>query len=241
MLLQDLAARIRAQREKRGLKQQDIANALNISPQAVSKWERGENAPDIAILAPLAQLLGVSVDWLLSAREAGMDVFEATVFASSVMGAYKRSLEMAPYDFAAWVNGFFYTLTEAVLRAGGVPIKYVGDGFLCFFAGAGHADRAVQAAKRARALVSEDLRAGLSAGPVYLGSVGHPDYARPDIMGEVVNIAFLTMGWAEAHGKSGVAATEAVLNALDAPVGTGEAEEVNFKGIAKPVRVVEIV
>jgi len=185
--LEQLANKIRSQREKRGLKQQDIANALHISPQAVSKWERGENAPDIAVLGPLACLLGVSVDWLLSAHEERMDVFEATVLVSSVYGAYERSLGMEPRDFATWANGLFLKLTETTLRYDGIPVKYMGDQYLCFFSGARHRERAVTTAQRSKGLVAEDLKIGLSAGDVHLGSVGHPDYARPDIMGEVVN------------------------------------------------------
>ena len=65
MLLGELGQRIRTQRERLGLKQHDIANALQVSPQAVSKWERGENAPDIAVLGELCTLLGVTTDWLL--------------------------------------------------------------------------------------------------------------------------------------------------------------------------------
>ncbi|NCQ28719.1 MAG: helix-turn-helix transcriptional regulator, partial [Armatimonadetes bacterium] len=42
MILNELAGRLRQQREKLGLKQLDVANALQVSPQAVSKWERGE-------------------------------------------------------------------------------------------------------------------------------------------------------------------------------------------------------
>ncbi|MFC1735863.1 helix-turn-helix domain-containing protein, partial [Candidatus Hydrogenedentota bacterium] len=57
MLLEELGNRIRSQRKKRGLKQRDVANALQISPQAVSKWERGENAPDVGMLSSLARLL----------------------------------------------------------------------------------------------------------------------------------------------------------------------------------------
>jgi predicted transcriptional regulator len=44
MVLKDLGNRIRARREKLGLKQQDMAKSLGIGPQAVSKRERGENA-----------------------------------------------------------------------------------------------------------------------------------------------------------------------------------------------------
>lgn len=241
MLLQDLAKRIRGQREKRGLKQQDIANALGISPQAVSKWERGENAPDIAVLASLAQLLGVTVDWLLAAHEARRDVFEAAVLVSSVNGAYDRSLGMEPRDFATWANGLFYQLTELTLRYGGVPIKYMGDGYLCFFSGAAHSRRAVETALRARAMTNEDLQLGLSAGPVYLGAVGHPEYARPDVMGEVVNIAFLVMNWAAEHATSGIAATEAVAREAADLAQPGTAADVSFRDIDHPVRVVELV
>ena len=44
MNLDELGNRIREQRIKQRLKQQDIANALMLSAQAVSKWERGENS-----------------------------------------------------------------------------------------------------------------------------------------------------------------------------------------------------
>ncbi|HOE64956.1 MAG TPA: helix-turn-helix domain-containing protein [Candidatus Hydrogenedentes bacterium] len=241
MNLRDLGLRIRAQREKRGLKQQDVANALGISPQAVSKWERGENAPDIAVLSPLARLLGVSADWLLDDATDRKDVFEATVLASSVHGAYERSLHMEPRDFAAWANGLFYTLTETTQRYGGVPIKYMGDQFLCFFSGHDHAARAIQTALRAKRIIAEDLKIGLSTGQVYLGSVGHPDYARPDIMGEVVNIAFLTLGWAESETQSGIAAMQAVLDAAGTTtITTVRSKKVSFRGIERPVAVCEI-
>ena len=75
MLLIELGQRLRTQRERLGLKQNDVANALQVSPQAVSKWERGENCPDIATLGPLARLLGVSTDWLLDAHGENQDVF----------------------------------------------------------------------------------------------------------------------------------------------------------------------
>ncbi len=240
MLLKGLGNRIRSRRERLGLKQHDVAHALQVSPQAVSKWERGENAPDIAVLGALAKLLGVSTDWLLDAHAEGRDVFEATVFVSSVTGAYEKSLNMAPGEFAAWANGFFAQLTEAVLRHGGVPIKYMGDQFLCFFSGIEHECRAVQAAFLAKRMVAEALQIGLSSGDIYLGTVGHADYARADIMGEIVNIAFLTKEWAESHTDSGVAATAAVVEAAQSLLEVGKVIEVNFKDIRHPVSVYEL-
>jgi len=245
MLLKDLGNRIRMRREQRGLKQQDVANALDLSPQAVSKWERGENAPDVTVLEPLARLLDVTVDWLLTAHSQPRDVFEAAVLVSSVHGAHEKSLQMRPRDFALWANGIFYQLTEMCLGHEGVPIKYMGDQFLCFFAGAGHCDRALRMAFQARTVVAEDLKIGLSHGEIYLGSVGHPDYARPDIMGEVVNIAFLTQDWADRATGSGLACTEGFLAqvgaaARRAQLRRGHGESVQFRGVTPRVTVVEL-
>src|SRR4026208_304765 len=122
MFLEELGRRIRERRETRGLKQLDIANALQISPHAVSKWERGENAPDIIVVGPLARILGVTTDWILGCHDAPGSDFEATVFVSSILGATARCETMDMRDIAAWSNGLFYQVTEAVLRFGGVPV-----------------------------------------------------------------------------------------------------------------------
>ena len=241
MFLPDLAKRIRGQREKRGLKQQDVANALNVSPQAVSKWERGENAPDIGVLGALSKLLGVSVDWILGVGETGRDVFEASVLVSSVAGAYEKSLQMRARDFAIWANGLFYQMTELTLRHDGVPVKYMGDRFLAFFSSTLHRERALRVAKEEKTLIGPDLSVGLNSGEIYLGSVGHPDYARPDIMGETVNIAFLTMEWAESKAGSRVAAPKRMIEGVEADVTIGKTAKVNFMGCERPVEVCEIV
>ncbi len=95
-MLRDLAARIRTQREKRGLTQSEVAQALEISPQAVSKWERGENAPDISQLVPLGELLDVSIDWLLGRRSAPGELSyeKAGVSIDTAMAAKARMAEI---------------------------------------------------------------------------------------------------------------------------------------------------
>ena len=50
--------------------QERLARELNVSPQAVSKWENDINYPDISLLPDLARFLGVSVDELLSGANA---------------------------------------------------------------------------------------------------------------------------------------------------------------------------
>ena len=61
----EIGFKIKARREKLGITQNELSRILDVSFQAVSKWERGENAPDIALLAPLSKALKVTADWLL--------------------------------------------------------------------------------------------------------------------------------------------------------------------------------
>ncbi len=56
---------IAALRKANGMTQQDIADRLNVSNKAVSRWERDECAPDISLIPALAELLGVTCDELL--------------------------------------------------------------------------------------------------------------------------------------------------------------------------------
>ena len=60
---------IRRLRGRDGRTQEDLAEALGISPQAVSKWETDQTCPDISLLPSLAKILGVSVDELLSGKQ----------------------------------------------------------------------------------------------------------------------------------------------------------------------------
>ncbi|MFC1735857.1 helix-turn-helix domain-containing protein [Candidatus Hydrogenedentota bacterium] len=240
MLLEELANRIRLQRTKLGLKQRDVANALQISPQAVSKWERGENAPDIGVFPGLARVPGVTVDWLLGVHEEKRELFEGTVLVVSASRAYEKSLGIRPREFASWSNGIFFQLTETSLHYGGIPVKYMGDKYLCFFSGANHRERAVRTVFSAKTTISDALNAGLNSGEIYLGSVGHPDYARPDIVGEAVNIAFATLWWAGSNAKSGIAATRSVIDGLKTPIQIEREEEKSFCDIYYPVQLYEL-
>lgn len=53
-------------RREQGFTQSQVAEALRISPQAVSKWERGLGCPDISLLPALTGLFGVSMERLLA-------------------------------------------------------------------------------------------------------------------------------------------------------------------------------
>ena len=65
-----LGRRIARLRLAKTATQERLAKELNVSPQAVSKWENDINYPDISLLPDLARFLGVSVDELLSGASA---------------------------------------------------------------------------------------------------------------------------------------------------------------------------
>ena len=68
--METLGKRIVQLRKGKNMKQDDLAQKLNVSPQAVSKWENDQTCPDISLLPELAKALDVSVDTLLSGEKA---------------------------------------------------------------------------------------------------------------------------------------------------------------------------
>ncbi len=56
-------------RRQKGIKQDELAETLGVSPQAVSKWENDQTCPDISLLPKLAECLCVTVDELLSGKK----------------------------------------------------------------------------------------------------------------------------------------------------------------------------
>ena len=65
----EIADRLIQLRKKHGLSQEELADKLGLSRQAVSKWERAEASPDTDNLICLAKLYGVSLDELLSTED----------------------------------------------------------------------------------------------------------------------------------------------------------------------------
>lgn len=57
-------------RTQAGLTQAELGEKLHYSDKSVSKWERGESVPDVYVLKCMAELFGVSVDYLVSGHDA---------------------------------------------------------------------------------------------------------------------------------------------------------------------------
>ena len=60
-------------RKSRQMTQKELAEKLNISDKAVSKWERGLSCPDISLLSPLSGILGVTITELLNGERTGTE------------------------------------------------------------------------------------------------------------------------------------------------------------------------
>ena len=60
---------IRKYRKEKEMTQEEMANRLGVTTPAVNKWENENSCPDITLLAPIARLLGISLDTLLSFQE----------------------------------------------------------------------------------------------------------------------------------------------------------------------------
>lgn len=60
---------VSARRKVLGMTQKELAEKLYLSDKAVSKWERGLSLPDVSVLVPLAEALGVSVTELLEGEQ----------------------------------------------------------------------------------------------------------------------------------------------------------------------------
>ncbi|MBN1817400.1 MAG: helix-turn-helix domain-containing protein [Sedimentisphaerales bacterium] len=236
----DIGKRIRDRRIHRGLKQVDLAHALMVSPQAVSKWERGETCPDIITLPELARILNVTTDYLLGVTEQKHGQFEATVFCSSLNQFARKSITVESKELAEWANVIFHHLTESALRYDAVPVKYMGDGFLCFFSGADHANRALKAAVHAKQIIQNpSLIITLNSGDIYLGTIGHPDYCSKDICGQAVNLAFLIMDYVAHHCPVGIGLTESTANQVDKAVVFTRHAQVRIEAIDEKITIFE--
>ena len=68
-----IGAFIAALRKANGLTQKQLAENLNVSDKAVSRWERDECAPDLSLIPVIAEIFGITSDELLRGRRAAPD------------------------------------------------------------------------------------------------------------------------------------------------------------------------
>ena len=98
----DMGKEIRRLRNSRGMTQEGLAEALNVTAQTVSKWECGTSMPDVQLLPQIAIYFGVTIDQLFAmAPEQQMERIENRIYSSGLFDeAEKRQMERQLHDFA---------------------------------------------------------------------------------------------------------------------------------------------
>lgn len=86
----EIANRLVELRKQHGYSQEDLADKLGVSRQAVSKWERVEASPDTDNLIALAKLYGVSLDELLNYKPSAAAGKEAEAETAEVAPTRKK-------------------------------------------------------------------------------------------------------------------------------------------------------
>jgi len=116
----------------------------------------------------------------------------------------------------------------------------MGDAFLAIFIAGNHRENGVLAALAARSISDDRLAVGISTGQFYMGPIGHPDFARLDVIGDFVNLAARVQAWAGQHTATGMAATAETMSGCSTDIRRGEAQEIQIKGKTNPVMVHEV-
>ena len=98
----EMGKEIRRLRQDRGLTQEALAAALNVTAQTVSKWECGNSIPDVQLLPEIAVYFGVSIDQLFAMTPAQqMERIENRIYARGLFDeAEERQLEQQLGAFA---------------------------------------------------------------------------------------------------------------------------------------------
>ena len=79
-------------RKEKGLTQKQLADALNVTDKAVSKWERGLSFPDISMLEPIAETLDISIMEILAGEKKSAD---ETITREEAQQMIKESVELS--------------------------------------------------------------------------------------------------------------------------------------------------
>lgn len=118
-------------RKQKGLSQEELAEQLGVSRQAVSRWELGQTLPDIPNLLQLCELFGVSADYLVKDEEQTVTKNEQRV---KTIARLTREREKT----RAKARQYYYTAWAAVLMAIGFMLASVIDSrWICFGIGMG--------------------------------------------------------------------------------------------------------
>ena len=88
----ELGEKIIALRRSKSMTQSELGAKLNVTFQAVSKWERGESYPDFDTLSKMAKIFGVSIGYFEDRDQSDDDIFSGQSVAATVNGDDKKMI-----------------------------------------------------------------------------------------------------------------------------------------------------
>jgi two-component system sensor histidine kinase ChiS len=123
-------------------------------------------------------------------------VEELTLLTCDIRGFTTMSQKLTPADTVAFINAYLEIVCPAIVSAGGVIDKFMGDGVLSFFEGGGHPGRALNAARLIASLsgkvntkAGDVIRIGVAVhtGQVLVGTIGPRSKREYTIISDTVN------------------------------------------------------
>ena len=123
-------------------------------------------------------------------------VEELTLLTCDIRGFTTMSQKLNPSDTVAFINAYLEIVCPAIVSAGGVIDKFMGDGVLSFFEGGGHAGRALNAARliaslsgKVKTKAGDVIRIGVAvhSGEVLVGTIGPRSKREYTIISDTVN------------------------------------------------------
>lgn len=106
-LWKEFGGKLSVCRQNKNMTQEILAGKVGVTPQALSKWERGLSLPDISMLADLSQLLEVSVDWLLGVEPKKAEEDKDSDLQQHIGNCLRNSLEALELRFGVGLTSLF--------------------------------------------------------------------------------------------------------------------------------------
>ncbi|MDD3212297.1 MAG: helix-turn-helix transcriptional regulator [Eubacteriales bacterium] len=121
----DVADRIQLLRKTRGISQEELAERVGVSRQAVSKWESGQSMPDIEKILLMSEDFGVTTDYLLKGVEAADHRPDAGIF--SIVGT--------AFNFIGLIVAVMVWREEQVSTSVAIGLILMAVGCVCYAVG----------------------------------------------------------------------------------------------------------
>ena len=115
-----VAKNISELRQSNNMTQLELAEKINYSDKAISKWERAESSPDISVLVDIAAVFGVTVDYLVKADHTETPVKESEV----TKRQYNRKPIAYIAESGAWLVAIVaFIITTLIVK--GLPFQFL--------------------------------------------------------------------------------------------------------------------